>query len=155
MKKLASKFLDVGDIITQALEQAGMDGLCSGECGCELSDLFPCGSVYIDCVAGVKAKCNCGEGCDFHIKPALRGDTTTAAPSTWISVDGNLPEVDENGESDEILFIQYDTVFVGLFVIDKLNDKPEWLISGLKGLVSIDEWYGEVTHWMLLPEPPK
>ena len=58
-------------MIAEYLKFNGYDGLYCDECGCELSDLMPCGGEWaIDCVAGYKHDgCteDCGKGCDFHI----------------------------------------------------------------------------------------
>ena len=44
----------VVDMVKSHLESNGYDGLYSDECGCELSDLAPCGEIQGDCRAGYK-----------------------------------------------------------------------------------------------------
>lgn len=53
-------------IITKWLTDNGYDGLCNTDCGCELSDLIPCGTCFDDCVPGYKVPCIHG-GHDFDI----------------------------------------------------------------------------------------
>jgi hypothetical protein len=62
-----------GTLIKQYLEENGYDGLYSidGECGCENSDLFPCGYRPDDCTPGYKVPCNCACGGDWHIGPKM------------------------------------------------------------------------------------
>ena len=50
------------------LTESGFDGLyCSGECACDLSDLYPCDNgPYFECRPGYKTPCDCGEH-DWHI----------------------------------------------------------------------------------------
>lgn len=62
------------DIIANYLRKNKFDGLVSGggECGCELSDLWPCENMQSDCRPGYKIKCdpdNCSADgdCDWHI----------------------------------------------------------------------------------------
>ena len=60
--------LTVKDIVVRYLIQEGYDGLYSdADCGCELGDLFPCGSPFEECCPGYKAPCACGEGHYFDI----------------------------------------------------------------------------------------
>ena len=56
--------MDIGDIVKQYLEQNGFDGLVEqfGECGCEVSDLFPCGTPHESCRAAYKIPCPCPPG---------------------------------------------------------------------------------------------
>lgn len=56
--------MNVRQIIEKFLCENGHDGLfnADGECGCELSDLFPCGSPATECEAGYKVLCT--EGCN-------------------------------------------------------------------------------------------
>jgi len=44
------------EIVGKYLKENGYDGLvdADNECGCELSDLSPCGALYPDCEAGHK-----------------------------------------------------------------------------------------------------
>ena len=44
----------VVDILETRLRQGGWDGLYSGECGCQLGDLAPCGEIQPRCRAGYK-----------------------------------------------------------------------------------------------------
>lgn len=37
-------------IVSDAIEAAGGDGLCSDECGCQIGDLVPCGEDFSNCV---------------------------------------------------------------------------------------------------------
>jgi hypothetical protein len=48
-----NKIMNVKDMIKQFLIDNEYDGLSaeSGECGCALHDLFPCGDVHSDCCA--------------------------------------------------------------------------------------------------------
>ena len=63
------------DIAVAWLKANGYDGLYNaGECGCENSDLMPCGEPSpIGCSPGYKIKCpggdfsNCYGDCGFHI----------------------------------------------------------------------------------------
>ena len=66
----------VKEIVRDYLIRHKYDGLycedyvfCVDNCGCELSDLFPCGEIYEYCKPGYKAMCDCGDGCAFHIVP--------------------------------------------------------------------------------------
>lgn len=56
------------EIIKKNLIEEGFDGLYNEdlECGCEVSDLEPCGEIRSDCTAGYKHPGN--EGNDFYIK---------------------------------------------------------------------------------------
>ena len=65
----------IKEIVKEYLRKNKYDGLYyPGECGCKLSDLFPCegwgGDAEFDCIAGYLNKCpeDCGEH-DFHIEP--------------------------------------------------------------------------------------
>ena len=61
--------MNVHEIVEQYLRDNGFGGLVDKEavCGCELDDLAPCDDMQAECIAGYKAGCTCGEGCDFHI----------------------------------------------------------------------------------------
>ncbi len=72
--------MNIKEIVIKYLRDNGYDGMyCPDEpCGCELSDLAPCGcECWEDCLPGVKKeykasdKCGCdGEGTDhWHIQP--------------------------------------------------------------------------------------
>ena len=67
------RVVDGRGMIEEYLRKHGYDGLYCDECGCELSDLMPCGGESaIDCMAGYKhdgCTDDCGMGCDFHISP--------------------------------------------------------------------------------------
>lgn len=76
-------------------------------------------------------------------------------PNDWISVKDGLPELEDNRSgyhrprSIRVLCVcrqRSGKVFVKEGYYELFNDKPCWRIPG-----SIDS----VTHWMLLPEPPK
>jgi|694.fasta_scaffold113884_5 hypothetical protein len=43
-------------LIAIQLKQMGADGLCNGECGCELGDLAPCVDWIGDCVPAIAVK---------------------------------------------------------------------------------------------------
>ena len=60
---------DVRALVQAGLKAGGFDGLwnCDGECACLVDDLCPCDEPCIDCQAGYKAPCDCGEH-DWHIK---------------------------------------------------------------------------------------
>lgn len=60
--------LTVRDIVKDRLIKDGYDGLYSenGECACEVDDLFPMCEQNLDCTAGHKIPCDCGD-CDYHI----------------------------------------------------------------------------------------
>ncbi len=58
-------------MIKSYLESNGFDGLYTDECGCELSDLMPCGGDFaVHCQAGYKTVGDFefdGEKCDWFI----------------------------------------------------------------------------------------
>lgn len=59
----------VRDILTGYLRQQGFDGLWSdNECACTTDDLRPCDGIQLDCAAGFKIPCDCGDH-DWHIGP--------------------------------------------------------------------------------------
>ncbi len=65
--------MTVKEIVYRYLSDNGYDGLYfSGECGCEISDLAPCGEMNEKCEAGYKKDCDdlCDHefGCDWHIQ---------------------------------------------------------------------------------------
>lgn len=43
--------MDCRDILTAKLRKLGADGLCNpeDECGCDITDLAPCGACCLDC----------------------------------------------------------------------------------------------------------
>jgi hypothetical protein len=63
----------VAGIVADWLREHGYEGLYwqSGDCGCELADLMPCGEPNPSCKAGYRGPCDehceLGGGCDFHI----------------------------------------------------------------------------------------
>jgi len=71
-----NKSVTVSEIVEKYLKKNGYDGLCSYECGCRMSSLFPCGGQQI-CVPGKYHKkdkrtkvcrecgdsCGCDDGC--------------------------------------------------------------------------------------------
>lgn len=66
-------------VVRDAIQAAGLDGLCSaaGECACLLDDLAPCGEIGADCELGHKVDgcsddCGAGGGCDFHVVAGSR-----------------------------------------------------------------------------------
>lgn len=70
--------MNVVEIVRRFLSCHGYDGLQSGNCCCEVSDLAPCGDITGDCEAGFKISCPPPGGCraygdcDFHIQPGIR-----------------------------------------------------------------------------------
>ena len=78
-------------IVAHYLKTNKYDGLVSEdrECACDLSDLAPCMEIGLGCQAGYKAKCDCGEGCDWHIN-APSGEPGTDRPQYTICEDCNL-----------------------------------------------------------------
>lgn len=71
--------MTVKEILADWLKSHGYDGLCSDDCGCEISELCPCLWDIHDCVAGHKVKCT--PECDhefingkdgWHIEPGPR-----------------------------------------------------------------------------------
>ena len=76
--------MTVDEIIRDWLRSHGYDGLYQedGECGCLLSDPYPCGEGMGDCKAGVLGKCNAetcanGGGCNWHIVERGHSDQMT------------------------------------------------------------------------------
>ena len=60
--------IDLKNIVTSWMSLHGYDGLYdSYECGCEISDLMPCGEPHIGCTAGYKVDCPKGHEFDFMI----------------------------------------------------------------------------------------
>jgi hypothetical protein len=70
----------IQEMVAAYLTGHGFDGLYSdSECACLVSDLFPCGEVFSDCIAGYKGPCSgadCGADgdCDFHVGPTPAKD---------------------------------------------------------------------------------
>jgi hypothetical protein len=48
--------MKVLELIAIQLKQMGADGLCNGECGCELGDLAPCVDWIGECVPAIAVK---------------------------------------------------------------------------------------------------
>lgn len=67
--------MNVREIIEKYLKDNGFEGLTGEYCGCELSDLMPCGGTNFPdlCQPGYKipcpgkGKCELGGCCEFHI----------------------------------------------------------------------------------------
>jgi hypothetical protein len=61
--------MTVREIVKKWLEDNKYDGLCTEGCGCECSDLFPCGGQdFVDCESGHKTKSDDSDY-DFLIIP--------------------------------------------------------------------------------------
>ena len=60
--------IDVRKIISIWLVEHNYDGLTTDECGCELSDLMPCGEDSSNCVPGHKGPCPGPDACDLDGK---------------------------------------------------------------------------------------
>ena len=67
--------MDIRKIAEQWLKENGYEGLCSEDCGCEITDLMPCDTLSTICEAGYKVPCPGGEDCPadgdclWHISP--------------------------------------------------------------------------------------
>ena len=62
--------MNIKEIVTDYLKKNEYDGLYHNdqECGCELNDLFPCGTYDYDCTAGYKVDCSeFGDECKWYI----------------------------------------------------------------------------------------
>lgn len=70
--------MNVVEMVRWFLNCHSYEGLQSGDCCCEVSDLAPCGEITGDCEAGYKIPCPGADSCtadgdcDFHIKPGKR-----------------------------------------------------------------------------------
>jgi len=71
----------VRDIIKQYLQENGYDGLAGYECGCEISDLFPCScsDSMPECEPGHKVPCDPEQcpadgDCPWHMEPGKKVD---------------------------------------------------------------------------------
>ena len=66
------------EFLAKKLSEAGYDGLCKSECGCENDDLAPCESICNECVPARKAPCDgsceCPKTCKGHMVPAEKED---------------------------------------------------------------------------------
>ena len=60
--------MNMKEILKDWLTTNGYDGLYSGECGCEMDELVPCGNDPSLCEPGHKSDCDCGDH-DWHIGP--------------------------------------------------------------------------------------
>lgn len=69
--------MNLHDLVRQALEAGGYDGLfhADGDCACKKDDLFPCGEPSPSCQPGYERPCPgcCGEH-DWHIAAAKPSD---------------------------------------------------------------------------------
>ena len=65
------KLISVKEIVAKWLEANGYDGLADPdrECGCQISDLMPCGEGSLECEAGHKKEGNPKTEYDFLIFP--------------------------------------------------------------------------------------
>ncbi|MCP3680307.1 MAG: hypothetical protein GY782_08680 [Gammaproteobacteria bacterium] len=63
--------MNVKEIIIDYLKKNGYDGMVNEfeECGCELTDLYPCEVIHVnECEPGYKKECSCEDrGCEFHM----------------------------------------------------------------------------------------
>lgn len=76
----------VYEIVQEYLKKNGYDGLATDDCGCELSDLFPCGAEGVEkCEVGHKEDCDpeahetdrpwsCEGNCAWHMVSGKRGE---------------------------------------------------------------------------------
>ena len=72
--RIGEKEMTVKEIVKNYLIANGFDGLYGDECGCETSDLVPCGGPCDECMAGYKLPCDCGGSCNWHIGNAEARD---------------------------------------------------------------------------------
>lgn len=65
--------MEVYEILSEYLVKNGYDGLYNDDtsCGCDLSDFCYCGCPTVECTAGYKAPCDCGNH-TFHIQKAKK-----------------------------------------------------------------------------------
>lgn len=67
--------MDIREICAEWLEKNGYDGLCTGQCSCEISNLIPCEVPSVTCEAGYKIpcpgpeECSADGDCPWHISP--------------------------------------------------------------------------------------
>ena len=72
-----------------------------------------------------------------------------AAAPQWISVKDRLPEINENGYSEDVLLqTQFGEMHVSCFEKITGEIRVEW---GDAGFLCLDDF----THWMPLPKPPE
>jgi hypothetical protein len=63
--------MNTKEIIRKYLQDNGFDGLWNqdDECGCEITDLCPCGNSFEFCEPGYKRPGEIGEDFDFTVGP--------------------------------------------------------------------------------------
>ena len=68
------KLISVKEIVAKWLAANGYDGLVDPdrECGCQVSDLMPCGEGNLECEAGHKREAAPKTGYDFLIFPGKK-----------------------------------------------------------------------------------
>ncbi len=49
--------MTVKNIVAEFLKAHGFDGLCNDDCGCDISDLNPCGECFYSCVPAKFVEC--------------------------------------------------------------------------------------------------
>jgi hypothetical protein len=62
VERVEERQMTVLKLMAIQLRQMGADGLCNGECGCELGDLAPCEDYMGDCVPAIAVKAFDEEG---------------------------------------------------------------------------------------------
>ena len=62
VERVEERQMTVLKLMAIQLRQMGADGLCNGECGCELGDLAPCNDWIGDCVPAIAVKAFDEEG---------------------------------------------------------------------------------------------
>lgn len=55
--------MDAKDIVATWLKDNWYDGLYTDDCGCEISELMPCGEFGVMCEPGYKVPCSGPESC--------------------------------------------------------------------------------------------
>ncbi len=60
--------MNVKEIVSEYLKANGYDGLYTDDCGCWLTDLFPCGENFEDCKPGYEVPCGWETG-NWHDDP--------------------------------------------------------------------------------------
>ena len=59
--------MTVKEIVEKYLKENKFEGLYSSECGCDIEDLMPCGSLIDKCIPGHRKDCGkCIDPCDEH-----------------------------------------------------------------------------------------
>ena len=77
-------------------------------------------------------------------------DQIDSAPTVggWISVKDRLPETRH-------AVLAYTPHYKNIWAVS-MHEDGNWYIWSPYGRVCLDpDWYGPITHWMPLPEPPK